>query len=231
MNVKIENESEQIDLINEMFLRLNEGVILTAPEKRNAIGGKLVKLIRSIAKHEFFAKKVKISNQRYQHYEMSARLLLMKYLIQQGNTADTHKTFLDQFARDYKKKLPDDNTDINTLEVLDAMAKIFVDKDKLLNKQSRIPLFYLLIREAKKQNKIRYITNEKIHEFYRILRRNTEAAKTSTKLLDNNLTRFSDLSKQGTNDPGNLKERFHIFASYFDIDSTRIDILKSKTQS
>jgi len=227
MKVKISDEQEQDDLISEMFLRLNEGVNLTAPEKRNAIGGKLVNLIKKLAKHEFFKTKIKISNQRYAHYEITARLLFTEHIIQKGNTADTHKRFLDKFARDYKKKLPDDDIETRIKSVFDSMTNIFYEKDSFLVRQSRIPLFYLLAREAKKQNKLRNVKRESIQDFYNLVKENTEAAKTSTKLVENDLTRFADLSKQGTNDPGNLKQRFHIMASYLDIDSSRIDELKS----
>src|SRR6185436_6957201 len=55
-------ETDEIELIEDMFSRLNEAVPLNAPEKRRAIGGDMVKAIDDVSKHAFFAKKVKFGN-------------------------------------------------------------------------------------------------------------------------------------------------------------------------
>ena len=47
-------ETNENDLIEELFSRLNEAVPLNAPEKRNAFGGVVAKSIRDLAKHSFF---------------------------------------------------------------------------------------------------------------------------------------------------------------------------------
>src|SRR3546814_928428 len=44
-------ETEDIDLIEDMYSRLNEAVPLNAAEKRNAIGGQMASAIRDIALH------------------------------------------------------------------------------------------------------------------------------------------------------------------------------------
>jgi len=147
--------SENYDdaLIGEMFLRLNEGVVLTAPEKRNSMGGKMVKLIRKMAFHDFFIDRVTIPNIRYQHYEVAVRLLFLENSIRKGTIEDTKKKLLDKFAKDHKEKSPEPGTTEMVYEVLDSMARIFSSKDSLLKRQARIPIYYLLTREAKKQNK------------------------------------------------------------------------------
>ena len=47
-----------IELIEDMFSRLNEAVPLNAPEKRNAFGGPMPKVITSLAAHAFFTKHI-----------------------------------------------------------------------------------------------------------------------------------------------------------------------------
>lgn len=74
--VLIQNAADED--IEELFSRLNNGEPLNAAEKRNAMGGDLCKLIREIAEDAFFKKKLKISNKRYQHLEMAAKLILLE---------------------------------------------------------------------------------------------------------------------------------------------------------
>ena len=52
------------ELIEDMFSRLNEAATLNAAEKRNALGGAVVTAIRDISGHQFFSNKVKFSNKR-----------------------------------------------------------------------------------------------------------------------------------------------------------------------
>ena len=47
-------ETEDIDLIEDMFSRLNEAVPLNGAEKRNSFGGPMAKTIREVASHIFF---------------------------------------------------------------------------------------------------------------------------------------------------------------------------------
>lgn len=58
------------ELIEDMFSRLNEAATLNAAEKRNALGGAVVTAIRDISGHQFFSNKVKFSNKRYQHLDL-----------------------------------------------------------------------------------------------------------------------------------------------------------------
>jgi hypothetical protein len=58
-------ETEDLDLIEDMFSRLNEAVPLNGAEKRNSFGGPMVKTIRDIARHNFFSRQVKFGNNQY----------------------------------------------------------------------------------------------------------------------------------------------------------------------
>ena len=92
--------TDNLDLIEEMFLRLNEASPLNAAEKRNAMGGPMPEVIRSVASHSFFTTKVSFSNNRYQHRGMAARLLL---LAQSGSVGDTKKVYLDDMVDTFRK--------------------------------------------------------------------------------------------------------------------------------
>ncbi len=54
--------TNDLDLIEDMFSRLDEAVPLNAAEKRNAFGGPLPPLIRDLVKDDFFADRVAISS-------------------------------------------------------------------------------------------------------------------------------------------------------------------------
>ncbi len=76
--VTVTTENDDLDLIEDMFSRLYEAVPLNAAEKRNSIGGYLVKAITDVSLHPFFTTKVRFSNNRYQHKEAAARFLLIE---------------------------------------------------------------------------------------------------------------------------------------------------------
>lgn len=97
--ILVRTENDDLELIEDMFSRLNEASPLNAAEKRNALGGVFVAVINEISEHELFAKKVRFRNQRYQHKEVAARILLTELSIRNnGKLVDTKKTFLDAMA-------------------------------------------------------------------------------------------------------------------------------------
>lgn len=67
------------DDIEELFSRLNNGEPLSGAEKRNAMGGKMCKLIREIGSHKFFREYTHFKQVRLQHYECAAKFLLMEH--------------------------------------------------------------------------------------------------------------------------------------------------------
>ncbi len=213
------------DPIEDMFSRLNEAVSINAPEKRNAIGGKLVKLIREIALHDFFTNAVTIPNKRYQHYEVVVRLLYLEYCIRNGEINDTKKSNLDQFAKDYKNKSLDSKISDTVDSALSSMTHIFDTNDKLLGSQARIPIYYLLFREGKMQNILKNITREKIFSFVKKVEKNKENGKISIRLTKQDLTEYDRLTIQGTNDASSIRTRFHIIARHLGVDSSKIDNL------
>jgi len=213
------------DLIDDMFSRLNQGVSPTSAERRNAKGGKIVKLIRKLAKHEFFKDKVTISNKRYQHFEVAVRLLFLENSIRKGEIIDTKRTKLDNFVIEYKKNSPEPGTIEMVFTILDTMCRIFSSKDRLLSRQARIPIYYLLTREAKNQNLLRNITREGIKEFNNKVEQNKKLALTNIDLAKPSLVRYDRWSIQGTNDASSIKGRFDIISKNFKINSDRISHL------
>jgi hypothetical protein len=81
-------QTDDVDLIEEMFSRLNEAVPLNAAEKRNPFGGHLPKIVRHIAATPFLGGN--LSNKRYQHRDLAAKMV---YLAHHRKIMDS-KTFI-----------------------------------------------------------------------------------------------------------------------------------------
>lgn len=215
-------ETDDMELIEEMFSRLNEAVPLNAAEKRNAIGGDMAKAFTEIAESTFLTKKVRFSDQRYRHREVAARLIFCEMSVNEKQLKDTKKPFLDKITKDNKsgKKREVQATKSSVLEILDAMSKVFTAKDILLASQGFIPVLYLLFREAKLQNKLDLLTRQKFASFneFRQLNR-TRAANEEIDITkaDFELLEFDRMSQQGTNDAGSIRERLRILAKYVKI--------------
>ena len=122
--------TDDIDLIEDMFSRLNEAVPLNAAEKRNALGGPMVSAIRDVSEHLLFAQKVSFTNKRYQHREVSARFLLLELNLKNSNRIiDTKKVYLDAMVKNHRTGRDNEVTDIKNTVInnLDNLSSIFSD--------------------------------------------------------------------------------------------------------
>ena len=91
--------TEDTELIEDMFSRLNEAVPLNAAEKRNALGGAVPPAIRHLAKHKFFVNKLPFDNRRYRHFDLATKFL---YLAERKQLTDTKKVYLDEFVKAHR---------------------------------------------------------------------------------------------------------------------------------
>lgn len=216
--VSISTDDEE--LIDDMFSRLNEAVPLNAAEKRNAIGGELVSAIRDISEHKLFKEHVAFSNKRYQHREASARFLLLEQSIDTSQKiVDTKKVYLDSLARNYQKGKKNLVSKYKTSVkgVLNEMSSVFSPNDPLLRAQGNMTVYYLLFREAALSSQTKKITRRKLLDFQDKLRANRENAANNYEDSSFDLLEFDRLSQQGTNDASNIKERLSIIAEHLKI--------------
>lgn len=210
-------ETEDLDLIEDMFSRLNEAVPLSAAEKRNAIGGPMAQCIRDVADHEFFESKVRFSNTRYQHREVAARLLFIEFsLIVNNRILDTKKPYLDDMVRRYKEGKASDVSKIRarTLHTLDLLTSPFTREDPLLRAQAAIPVFYLTIQAAERARRPRRFNREKLAKFNDKLSENRNLAATDIAKANFEWLEFDRMSQQGTNDAASIKERATILSKF-----------------
>jgi hypothetical protein len=215
-------ETEDLDVIEDMFSRLNEAVPLSAAEKRNAIGGPMAQCIRDVADHSFFSEKVRFSNRRYQHREVAARLLFIEFsLTFNERLLDTKKPYLDDMVRQYKdgkvKDLPKlRGRALHTLKLLDS---VFAAEDPLLRSQGVIPVFYLTMQVAERANKLKRFGRERIAQFNEKLSENRSVAERDIAKANFEWLEFDRMSQQGTNDANSIKERVKILSSFLGFSS------------
>lgn len=208
------------ELIEDMFSRLNEAVPLNAAEKRNALGGELVAAIRDIASHDFFSRCVAFGNKRYQHREVAARFILVEENTRTlGKIIDTKKEYLDALARNYRTGKSELVVDVKRTvsAILDYMSVLFVEKDELLRGQGNMVLYYLLCKSAVQAGAIAQMSRERLYSFRDQVRDNRMRAEENYADASFELLEFDRLSQQGTNDSSNIRERLSVIARYMDV--------------
>ena len=211
------------DLIEDMFSRLNEAVPLNAAEKRNAIGGALVAAIRDLSSHDFFARCVAFGNRRYQHREVAARLLLVEEnLLSIGKIMDTKKEYLDALARNYRTDKPEVVASLlkSTTDVVRFMSDLFLERDELLRAQGNMVVYYLLCKSALQSDNPGTLTRQGLFEFHDLVRRNRVQAEANYADAKFELLEYDRLTQQGTNDASNIRERLRIIAQFIGVTPT-----------
>ncbi len=209
--------TDDIDLIEDMFFRLNEAVPLNSAEKRNAFGGDMVAAIRDLANTKFFTKKVKFKNTRYQHYEVAARFLLVETAqLESKKLIDTKKVYLDAMAKNYKKGKSKVVQSITSTvkSTLDKMSECFTNQDNLLRTQGSMVMYYLLFKWADENNID--IKRSKLIKFENEIKVNRKLAEDSYEEANYDYLEYDRLSQHGTNDVSNIKERFRIVKEYIE---------------
>lgn len=212
-------ETDDIDLIEDMFSRLNEAVPLNAAEKRNAIGGPMAEVIRRVSSHEFFQNCVKFPNNRYQHREVAAKLLYLEFtLIVNEKVTDTKKPYLDFMVRIYKEDHGLDSSNLEELavKILTDMSRVFAPNDPLLRSQSPITVYYLLFKNAIEENKKNKITRPKLLQFNEMIQSNRKQAEEDITKANFDYLEYDRMSQQGTNDAASIKERVRILREYIE---------------
>jgi len=137
--------TEDQDIIEEMFSRLNEASPLNAAEKRNAYGGPMPQLIRKLVKHEFFVDRLPIAANRYRHHDAVTKLLYLSY---RNRVVDTKKVSLDRFVESFigKPKADVASLERSTVRVLNRLCSTFTSKDDLLKSAGMLPVHFMLAK-------------------------------------------------------------------------------------
>lgn len=201
-------ETDDLEMIEEMFSRLNESAPLAAPEKRNAYGGPLPGAIRKLATETFFKTRLPFPNKRYRHFDLATKFLLSE---DAGKVVDTKKVYLDKFVADHigesRVKMPP------CLKLAKAnvgrMDKVFTQQDALLRQVGMVILYYHLFRIAHDEGWAGKITRKSLADFEAKRDANRKKAEVDIAKANYDLIEF-DRYSQSPNDGYALKFRLGI---------------------
>lgn len=191
-------ETDEIEMIEEMFSRLNEAAPLTAPEKRNAFGGPIPKAVRALAQESFFTNRLPFPNKRYRHFDIATKFLLAEHT---NSIVDTKKVYLDRFVKEFSSspvtKMPPflKKSQVNAAR----MAGVFQDRDPLLRQVGMVVVYYHMFRIAAAEGWDNGITRKKLLDFNKQRDRNRELAEKNLPKTDYDLIEF-DRYAQSPND-------------------------------
>jgi hypothetical protein len=186
--------TDDLELIEDMFSRLNEAMPLNAAEKRNAFGGPVPPLIRKLVQEPFFKRKLPFANNRYRHFDLACKFL---YLCEVKGPADTKKVKLDDFVKAFRssndasgaKKLAADVKKTTT-----AMNKVFTAGDELLKNIGTLVAYFLIFREALLNGELGKISRKRLVMFEAKRTQNSTAAAKDITKADYELLKFDELA-------------------------------------
>lgn len=136
--------SDQIEAIQELFVRLNLNVSISGAERRNAMRGPLPTLIRRLSVHDFFLAYVRFPVNRGQDLNTAAKLLLLE---NEGDFTALKRSNLDNFVR-WNAETSEEDFLVSYSKVEDVLSKMigcFHERDRLLGVQALVPVFYWLV--------------------------------------------------------------------------------------
>ncbi|MFB3779471.1 MAG: DUF262 domain-containing protein [Bryobacteraceae bacterium] len=201
-------ETDDLEMIEEMFSRLNESAPLTAPEKRNAYGGPLPAAIRKLAAEPFFRAKLPFPNKRYRHFDVATKFLLAE---KEKKVVDTKKVYLDKFVEDHagKSRTMMPSFLKQATENVARMAKVFTQRDSLLRQVGMVTVYYHLFRIAEQQGWTGKITRKSLADFEHVRAANREKAEKNITKANYDLIEF-DRYAQSPNDGYAIKFRLSV---------------------
>lgn len=149
--------TDDIDVIEELFWRLNEAATLNGPEHRRGIGGPGIVAIDRLVEHEFF-RCLPFGDRRYRHQDIAAKFLLWsapprlrRATGSTGDIADSKRLNLDRLVREVGTagEIADPAEALRSAEeraarVLSALAPQFARPDRTLARLGSVALAFLV---------------------------------------------------------------------------------------
>lgn len=200
--------TDELERINELFVRLNRGSNLTGAERRNAMIGPVPKAIRKLSQHPFFVKKTKYKANRGQNLNAAAKLLRFELQLE---PVDTKKRQLDEMVSGHTSEAADklEAAVTRVTARLDRMMLTFKDMDVLLVSQGNVPVYYLFTSALKETGSV---VREFLVRFERELRE-------TRKLKDGRSATYVqyDNAMRSTNDGWAYEARLKLLISQFNL--------------
>jgi hypothetical protein len=219
--------TDDIELIEDMFSRLNEAVPLNAAEKRNAFGGPLPPLIRKSVLEPFFSRKLPFENTRYRHFDIACKFL---YLCYSKAPTDTKKVKLDEFVKEFYRT--QDKAGAKALftqasSVTNNMNKVFTNGDHLLKNIGTLVSLFLVFREAARFKEIPKLKRSRLVAFEAEREKNAALAAKNIAKADYELLKFDELTST-VNDEYAIRFRCRVISAFVAPGSKTAKVFKEK---
>lgn len=193
-------DTDDIDRIDNMFIRINEGVRVNPAEKRNAYGGKLIDYIaEACAKSRFFQRTLNFSDERKAYQELFLKIYTLEkhgFIISLGDRAINQVLSEGKNCESYECSLVD-----RIFEKLEEISRAFGERERLF-KKSNIILYYWFLRTKDS-------IDANVVDFIRFFE------KERTKAERESYQRFNELTRQGIYQATKMEERLRILESEY----------------
>lgn len=204
--------TDEPTLIEEMFVRLNRGKSLAGAEIRNAMVGNAAPIVREVVLHDVFAEKINFSTQRGQDLNAAMKLVVLEMA---GGPANTKKPHLDKGVHVWANSSEASRAKHRRtlLDTLDKMSQVFGGSDDLLKTAGPLPVYYLLIKDLRKNelSNIRsFLTsfNSRITEARKLI-------KLGKRVNDSPAASYIEASRS-TNDEASYRQRLRILYTEYE---------------
>lgn len=170
-------DTDEVDLIEELFSRLNEGVPLKAAEKRNR-GRVLAPKVRGLTdQHVFFQDRLPFGNKRYRHYDLLAKFMRLEdRSLDSGRVPDLKKIDLDRLFDRLRSLEPQgdqvaeaavDEILTPVSERLDHLSLVFGSRDPFLGSVGMVTIYYVFDKVMQERGLTR-LTRAEAESFERL---------------------------------------------------------------
>lgn len=207
--------TQDVELIEEMFSRLNEAVPLNSAEKRNGWGGPLRQVSQELVGTTFFTDRLPFSNTRFRHLDLATKFFLWS---ERSGPADAKKQRLDDFWNELREDEEGSQRARAALdrarEVTAAMERTFLTKDRLLSSIGMVSVYFLLYQKLLSEQATLPLRTE-LEAFEKIRRVNRPKDEDTLSSPQRRLLEFDRLA-QSPNDESALKYRLDVLAQYLE---------------
>ena len=219
--VLIQNATEHD--IEDLFSRLNNGEPLNAAEKRNAMGGDTVKLIREVVTRPFFKERIHFPNTRSQHMDLAARLVATARADHEGDDTvpDLRGRAMDGMVKEHRRVTPAVTAALSTHvdAALGDLSAVFEPADPQLGAPGSVVIAALFLRGLRRDGVLPAgpVAAEIGGRVRSFLASFDVSRKAALERLDADpvLLEYTHLMQHGTNERRNLARRVEILAGLF----------------
>lgn len=199
-------DTDDIERINEMFIRINAGIPVNNAEKRNAVGGKLMEfIVKECSNHLFFKRTICFPDKRNTYQEIFLKLFVLEYKEEIITLSNKN---IEEVLKECKK------CERNELKYIDAvnagLAKMYhiLGENCTFLKANNVVTYYLFLKGKS-------VTDVKIRQFIEQFEyeRSSSDVKNSKNIFY--YMQYNELVRQGTYQKKSIEKRVDILEELY----------------